>query len=243
MLQIHTYYLIATAATLTGQNTSIFFLSTLISAAQFVFSLSVLQSLLTKMFSVHIIACVHMCVICFMLHRCAPSIMHPHSDIDGLEGITSVGITTSMAQTHAALLAPVWLHDPFKDAAPHIQSCPGTLLISGRASRAVRSAAPSSPPIRFNLLGVQLPECNSTSLSTPTSSDQCCTKPSLPFAWMYFFLRFCCRSSIHPFSNVDAQEEGPRSPLLGGPMHSRSNYRWLSGGQRDPDSTADHLFL
>lgn len=36
MLQIHTYYLIATAATLTGHTTSIFLLSTLVSAVQFI---------------------------------------------------------------------------------------------------------------------------------------------------------------------------------------------------------------
>lgn len=72
MLQIHTYYLIATAATLTGHTTSIFFLSTLVSAVQFVSphsALAVLHSLLTKTFSVHIIGFVHMCVICIILYH------------------------------------------------------------------------------------------------------------------------------------------------------------------------------
>lgn len=114
---------------------------------------------------VHIIGCVHTCVICFMLHRRAGSIMHPHSDSDGTEGsigrkewsgfqclqmrtsrlgLGSVGTTTSMARTHAALPAPLWFHYPFKDSVPCFQSCPEPLLISGRASRAVRSAPPSS---------------------------------------------------------------------------------------------------
>lgn len=119
-----------------------------------------------------------------------------------------------MAQTHAALLAPVWLHYPFKDSALRFQSCPEPLLISGSSSRAARSAAPSSPPIRFNLSGVQLPECNSTSLSTPTSSDQSCTKPTLSFACIYFFLHFCCRSSIRflTFAQSRAQQAERRRP-------------------------------
>lgn len=139
-------------------------------------------------------------------------------------GLRSVGITTSMARTHAALLAPVWLHYPFEDSAPRFQSSPEPLLISGRASRAVRSAAPSSLPIRINPLGVQLPEC----LSTPTSSDQCCTKPTLHLhvCTFFFYVSAVDRPSI-PFltfaqSRVQQSEcrrpgWSARAPIAGRP--------------------------